>query len=240
MQLSICVIIIMMMISKLAMHFSQKIHFLYVEVDMRVTYLVLKFKCVNNCFASNMLLIFKWWNSKVYTYIGIDFTIESANLLFFKWCSKSRLVGVPSPDLSSPHQTPAESFVLLTFTLYYSFEKGKLIWCPDRTKENKIRVWTVSDKAVVCEQWVLRPLCVNGDTAGVCEQWVLRPVCVYGDRCVWTISVKATVCEQSHARCVRTASDTAALFEQSVIRPLRVSSDRAIVRARGQTDVGQR
>lgn len=75
---------------------------------------------------------------------------------------------------------------------------------PKKNKENNIRVWAVSDKAVVCEQWVLRPLCVNGDTAGVCEQWLLIAIGYewwYG-RCVWTMSVKASVCVRWHGRCV--------------------------------------
>ncbi len=82
-----------------------------------------------------------------------------------------------------------------------------------------------------CERWVLRPVCVYGDTPGVFEQLVLRPLCVNSDT--------PGVCKQRATQLLCVNSDRAALFEQSMIRPLRVSSDRAIVRARGQTDVGQ-
>lgn len=153
MQLSICVIIIMMMISKLAMHFSQKIHFLYVEVDMRVTYLVLKFKCVNNCFASNMLLIFKWWNSKIYTYIGIDFTLKV--LTYFSLNGVLR-AGLWECQVQISHRHIRRRPNLLSYSHSHCIIVSKReSWFDVRTEPKKIKF--------VCEQWVTRPLCVNSE-----------------------------------------------------------------------------
>jgi hypothetical protein len=138
--------------------------------------LVLKFKCVNNCFASNMLLIFKWWNSKVSTYKGIVFTLKMLNYFSSNgvlraglwecqvWISHRHIRGRPNL-LSYSH---SHCIIVSKRESWFDVRTE-----PKKNKENKIRVWTVSDKAVVCEQWVLRPVCV--------KKWLLRPLCVKGD-----------------------------------------------------------
>jgi hypothetical protein len=108
---------------------------------------------------------------------------------------------------------------------------------PKKIKENKIRVWAVSDKAVVCERWHGRCVWTMIVKAIVYEWWygrwvwtmiVKASVCVrWHGRCVWAISVKATVCQQLHARYVWTASDMAIVCEQWQGRSVRTVSDTA-------------